>query len=212
MDTTVLTATSGDGGEDAGRRHGIVVALMAVAAILAGHGGLTVARAVVNLPVSAAAVVWAKAHHGHCLVRSDLTVSCDHLRGGYANAGTTYGNVWLYGSKGGRDRQRHESRHSDQWAMFNGGLLFPVLYGVEFVRTGGDFHHNVFEQWAGLHDGGYSAAPSQNTEQSEHAERSEQRAGPDLDRPSIRTGLCDYFRVNGCSSSHPPRLPRSPGS
>jgi len=35
------------------------------------------------------------------------------------------------------------------------GLAFPALYGAEFVRAEGDFHRNVFEQWAGLHDGGY---------------------------------------------------------
>ena len=49
--------------------------------------------------------------------------------------------------------QSFESRHSDQWAMF--GLAFPALYGAESVRAEGDFHQNVFEQWAGLHDGGY---------------------------------------------------------
>ena len=35
------------------------------------------------------------------------------------------------------------------------GLAFPALYGAESVRAEGDFHQNVFEQWAGLHDGGY---------------------------------------------------------
>ena len=38
-------------------------------------------------------------------------------------------------------------------AMF--GAAFPALYGAECVRTGGDYHRNVFERWAGLHDGGY---------------------------------------------------------
>ena len=61
--------------------------------------------------------------------------------------------MWLCGDLGGADRHRHESRHSDQWAMF--GLAFPALYGAESVRTDGDFHRNVFERWAGLHDGGY---------------------------------------------------------
>jgi hypothetical protein len=137
------------------RRRGLVLALAAAYLVVAGQGGVTVARAVANLPMSAGAVVWAKAHQGHCLVRDDLTVSCGQMHGGYANAGTTIGNVWLYGDKGGSDRQRHEARHSDQWAMFSGGPLFPLLYGAETLRTGGDFHGNVFEKWAGLHDGGY---------------------------------------------------------
>jgi len=34
------------------------------------------------------------------------------------------------------------------------GPSFPVLYGAEYVRTGGR-QQNVFEEWAGLHDGGY---------------------------------------------------------
>jgi hypothetical protein len=75
------------------------------------------------------------------------------MHGGYANGGTTVGNVWLYGDKGGLERHRHESRHSDQWAMF--GPAFAGLYGAEAARTGGDYRRNVFEQWAGLHDGGY---------------------------------------------------------
>jgi len=137
------------------RRRGLAVALAVAGLLVAGQGGVTVARAVANLPLSAGAVVWANVHSGHCLVRDDLTVSCGQMQGGYANAGTTIGNVWLYGDKDGSDRQRHEARHSDQWAMFSGGPLFPLLYGVEVLRTGGDFHGNVFEKWAGLHDGGY---------------------------------------------------------
>ena len=106
-----------------------------------------------NLPVSAVAVAWGRTHGGTCDIHSDLIVTCESMDGGYTNAGTTVGNVWLYGDLGGADRHRHESRHSDQWAMF--GLAFPALYGAESVRTEGDFHQNVFEQWAGLHDGGY---------------------------------------------------------
>ena len=37
------------------------------------------------------------------------------------------------------------------------GSAFPVLYGAESARTQGDFHRNVFERWAGLHDGGYGS-------------------------------------------------------
>jgi hypothetical protein len=92
-------------------------------------------------------------HDGTCDVHGDLMVTCESMDGGYTNAGTTVGNVWLFGDKGGTERHRHESRHADQWAML--GLSFPALYAVEHGRTGGDFHQNVFERWAGLHDGGY---------------------------------------------------------
>ena len=145
-----------NGQADIARRHGVAVALGAAlitAAVSAGPVALTVARAVTNLPTTALAVAWGRAHDGRCDVHGDLTVTCASMRGGYAHAGTTVGNTWLYGDLGGSDRHRHESRHSDQWAMF--GAAFPALYGAESARTGGDPHRNVFEQWAGLHDGGY---------------------------------------------------------
>lgn len=137
---------------DTARRNGVLAALT-VAVLLVGPQLVTVSRAVANLPVTAAAVVWSRAHGGTCDVRSDLMVTCESMDDGYANAGTTVGNAWLYGDLGGTDRHRHESRHSDQWAMF--GPAFPALYGAECARTGGDYHRNVFERWAGLHDGGY---------------------------------------------------------
>ena len=145
--------------QDDGRtqRSGVVLALVAAAAtavVTVGPATLTLSRAVANVPVSAAAVAWGRAHDGDCDLHRDLTVSCDSMHGGYANAGTTVGNVWLYGDLGGSDRHRHESRHSDQWSMF--GPAFPAWYGAETARTHGDFHRNVFERWAGLHDGGYS--------------------------------------------------------
>lgn len=142
--------------ESAAQRRGLAVAL-AVAAVFGfvavGQTLLTVSRAVANVPVSAAAVAWGRAHNGDCDLHRDLTVSCAKMHGGYTNAGTTFGNVWLYGDLGGSDRHRHESRHSDQWSMF--GPAFPAWYGAECARTHGDFHRNVFERWAGLHDGGY---------------------------------------------------------
>jgi hypothetical protein len=136
----------------AARRNGLLAALT-VAAVLFGPQLVTVTRAVVNLPVSAVAVAWGRAHGATCKVHGDLTASCESMHGGYANGGTTVGNVWLYGEKGGAERHRHEARHSDQWAMF--GPAFPVVYGAEAARTGGDYRRNVFERWAGLHDGGY---------------------------------------------------------
>ena len=135
------------------RRRGVMVTLAVAAVLTAGPHVVTVVRAVANLPVSAVAVAWGRTHGGTCNVHDDLTVTCESMQGGYTNAGTTVGNVWLYDELGGIDRHRHESRHSDQWAMF--GPAFAAMYGAESIRTGGDFHQNAFERWAGLHDGGY---------------------------------------------------------
>lgn len=138
--------------DTAARRNGVLAALTAVVVVVSPQL-VTVCRAAANLPVSAVAVAWGRTHGGTCDVHGDLTVTCKSMRSGYANAGTTVGNVWLYGDLGGTDRHRHESRHSDQWAMF--GPAFPALYGAESARAGGDYERNVFERWAGLHDGGY---------------------------------------------------------
>jgi hypothetical protein len=136
-----------------GRRTRALVALAAAVALGAGPELVTVSRAVTNLPATAGAVVWGRAHGGTCDLYGDLTVTCSEMDGGYANAATTVGNAWLYGDLGGSDRHRHEARHADQWAMF--GFAFPVLYGGEAARTHEDYCQNVFERWAGLHDGGY---------------------------------------------------------
>jgi hypothetical protein len=151
-----VTATTLSARERTGRRLSAGLALAAAtasAALLVGPAAVTAARAVANLPTSAAAVAWGRAHGGRCDLHRDRTVSCASMHGGYAHAGTTVGNVWLYGDLGGSDRRRHESRHSDQWSMF--GPAFPAWYGAECARTHGDLHRNVFERWAGLHDGGY---------------------------------------------------------
>jgi hypothetical protein len=137
--------------DTAARRNYVLAALMI--AVVVSPPLVTVSRAVANLPVSAVAVVWGRTHGGTCSIHGDLTVTCEAMHGGYANAGTTVGNVWLYDDLGSTERHRHESRHSDQWAMF--GPAFPALYGAECARTGGDYHRNVFERSAGLHDGGY---------------------------------------------------------
>ncbi len=154
---TARTLAHSRGVDEVARRRGVVLALAVAAVLTVGLHAMALARAVVNLPMTAAAVAWANTHGGDCSVRSDLTVACADMTGGYANAGTTIGNTWLYGDLDGSDRHRHESRHSDQWAMFGGGPTFPGLYGAESLRTRGDFYDNVFERWAGLHDGGYRA-------------------------------------------------------
>src|SRR5215218_10202797 len=138
---------------DTAAQHNRVLAALVMAVVVVSPPLVTVSRAVANLSVSAVAVTWGWAHGGTCDLHGDLTVTCESMHGGYANGGTTVGNVWLFGDLGGTERHRHESRHSDQWAMF--GPAFPALYGAESARTGGDYNRNVFERWAGLHDGGY---------------------------------------------------------
>jgi len=108
--------------DTAARRIGTLAALT-IAVVVASPQLVTVSRAVANLPVSAVAVAWGRTHGGTCNVQDDLTVTCESMHSGYANAGTTVGNVWLY--------------------------------GAESARTGGYYNRNVFERWAGLHDGGY---------------------------------------------------------
>jgi hypothetical protein len=49
---------------------------------------------------------------------------------------------------------RHEAKHANQYAFFGGGVLFPILYGLEELRSGGG-RKNSFEVQAGLEDGCY---------------------------------------------------------
>src|SRR4051794_8244171 len=89
------------------RRHGVALALTVATvavALQADPQVLTLSRAVANVPVSAAAVAWGRAHDGDCDLHRDLTVSCAQMHGGYTNAGTTVGNVWLYGDLDGSAR------------------------------------------------------------------------------------------------------------
>ena len=150
---TYSSQTKPDKPATSAARRARFVAALAAASLIVAIQPADVARAVANLPYSAVAIIWGRAHGGTCSTHGDLMVTCDSMHGGYANAATTVGNVWLYDDLGGADRQRHESRHSDQWAMFGPG--FPILYGAESARSGGDYYQNMFEQWAGLHDGGY---------------------------------------------------------
>jgi len=59
---------------------------------------------------------------------------------------------------------RHEARHATQWAWCV--LLFLPLYwlaaGWSYLRCGDHWSRNVFEQRAGLTDGGYVENPVRN--------------------------------------------------
>jgi len=145
------------------RRSMTVLAALSIVLILIGPflaaPVLVGYRAVVNLPFTAVGVVWGRAHGGTCSWHADLMVTCGGMDSGYERGGTTLGNTWMYGHLDGPDRHRHEARHADQWAMFRAS--FPVLYGAEWLRAGGDPHRSVWELYAGLGDGGYrpSTAP-----------------------------------------------------
>ncbi|MFD0483144.1 hypothetical protein ACFQ46_11100 [Kineococcus sp. GCM10028916] len=115
----------------------------------------TAFRAWRNLPVSTLALLWARAHGATIALGDDLFVECSGMpRGSYGRGGTTVGNVWLHGGLGGPQRRRHELRHADQYALL-GATPFLALYGLNALVTRNRPHHNVFERWAGLEDGGY---------------------------------------------------------
>ena len=74
----------------------------------------------------------------------------------------TIGNVVIVAVESpGEDLLRHESRHATQWAWCV--LLFLPLYwlaaGWSYLRCGDHWSRNVFEQRAGLADGGYVENP-----------------------------------------------------
>ena len=81
---------------------------------------------------------------------------------GFARGGTTYGHTYLTSPEPEftysqmAPVMRHESRHTDQWALFTllgGPMAFPLAYSVDEVFAPGPY--NNFERDAGLADGGY---------------------------------------------------------
>jgi hypothetical protein len=74
----------------------------------------------------------------------------------------TVGNVVLVAvDSPGEELLRHEARHATQWACCV--VLFLPLYwlasGWSYLRCGDHWSRNVFEQRAGLADGGYVENP-----------------------------------------------------
>jgi hypothetical protein len=152
MSTNLVDIETPEPGTDR-RRSMTVLAALTLLIVLATPFLGTAYRAVVNLPFSAVGVVWGSAHDGTCELHGDLMVTCSRMQGGYERGGTTLGNTWMYGRLDGPARHRHEAKHADQWAMFRAS--FPVLYGAEWVRADGNPRQSMFEQYAGLRDGGY---------------------------------------------------------
>jgi len=57
---------------------------------------------------------------------------------------------------------RHEARHATQFAWCGGVLMLPMYFlaaGWSWLATGDFGSRNVFEQRAGLADGGYASKP-----------------------------------------------------
>jgi hypothetical protein len=74
----------------------------------------------------------------------------------------TLGNVVILRVDPTPELLRHESRHSTQWAWCV-VLFLPLYLGAvlwSWVRTGDHWSRNVFEQRAGLADGGYRENPT----------------------------------------------------
>ncbi|CAB4850164.1 unannotated protein [freshwater metagenome] len=93
----------------------------------------------------------------------DGLVIATGARGSFPRASAfTIGNVIVArGSLPGSDLQRHEARHSSQWACCV--VAFLPLYMMasvwSYFRAGNHFSHNVFERRAGLAEGGYPEPP-----------------------------------------------------
>lgn len=74
----------------------------------------------------------------------------------------TVGNVVLFRASQEKIRPQliaHEARHSTQYAVCLGLPFLPLYFlaaGWSFLRTGDPASRNIFERWAGLHDGGYT--------------------------------------------------------
>lgn len=110
-------------------------------------------RAWKNGPASFVGRVLATINNADCESASTGLVICGKAAGGFFRGGTTYGDVYITG----RERKdvsqqefRRESIHSWQWALV-GPVGFPIAYGL----AGGDACTNMWEQGAGLDDGGY---------------------------------------------------------
>lgn len=126
-----------------------------------GGRAVDVTVATVNAPVTAASAAVNSWTGGDCDWNPHLTVVCyDGAISGLSNrtfvTGSTINTTMSkvdFAADGGL--LRHETWHTRQWAIFGGGPLFPLLYGLESLRTRGNECNNVFEIWAGLEDGGY---------------------------------------------------------
>ncbi|MEU6379457.1 hypothetical protein [Streptomyces sp. NPDC046909] len=151
-------------------RVGVITVGAAIQLVLAGSfavagavggGPWEAARAVVNAPVSGAALLYGVGKGGE-LHQNDNGTTAVVLDHGVVRAGTMFGTVFLTDQRVEANTPRtdrlseHEARHADQWAAFSigaGPATFPTLYALDEMFFPGAFNH--FERQAGLQDGGY---------------------------------------------------------
>jgi hypothetical protein len=86
------------------------------------------------------------------------------MEAGFARGGTMFGHVFLTYPRAASETfdelvplKRHESRHTEQWALFTllgGPAGFPIAYSVDELFAPGAFNH--FERHAGLEEGRYA--------------------------------------------------------
>jgi hypothetical protein len=92
--------------------------------------------------------MWAEFHGADCNWNwAHFMAMCTGMTGGYGRGGTTVGSAFLTGNDPITEPLlSHEEKHTDQYAIFGGFVLFPILYGLEEWRSGG-CGANLFEQW-----------------------------------------------------------------
>ena len=139
----------------------VLAASFAVAGTTGGAGAWETTRAVVNAPVSGAALLYGIGKGGHAY-QNDNGTTAVVLDDGVVRAGTMFGTVFVTDQRMETETPRtdrlgkHEARHADQWAAFSiaaGPAAFPTLYALDETFFPGAFNH--FERQAGLADGGY---------------------------------------------------------
>ena len=140
----------------------VLAGSFAVAGTNGGDGAWATTRALVNAPVSGAALLYG-VDRGGDLYQNDNGTTAVVLDDGVVRAGTMFGTVFLTDQRMDTETPRtsrlseHEARHADQWAAFSiaaGPAAFPTLYAVDETFFPGAFNH--FERQAGLTDGGYN--------------------------------------------------------
>lgn len=99
---------------------------------------------------------------GNADIRYDKTtgmwVASGSSVGSGPRRGVTYGSTYVTGEANPDERiRRHESVHAEQYARFGGGVIFPILYGLEELQHPGA--ENKYEREAGLEDGCYVGRP-----------------------------------------------------
>ena len=123
-------------------------------------------REALDTPASGLAVAYVEWQGRDMCAMQHPAITLAFAPGGRSLKGSTIGNVFVTPRRPDLDDEqtealaRHESRHSDQWAVATalGGItLMPLAYFVDGSLYPDELNH--FEQSAGLEAGGYPPAP-----------------------------------------------------